>query len=283
MRIVDAHCHPYNVDDEAWGIPPFKVDRLLDMLDGPYHLDGEEVSIDQAIVQPMPGTTCWQKGMATGQEAIDNYMAYNREIIAEYPDRLIGNFIYNPRFGVEEGVQEFRRHVEDHNHQVLKLHAALHNYKPERSEDWLHPVFEAAADLDVTVMAHTGDPPYSNPAQFYPLAETFPEVDLIIAHFGVQSGASYMYDAAHMARKLDNVYVETGWAHQTRLVEFVDRMGPENFIFATDSPPHEPGVWLKMVENLMLEPPQGMGLDREGLQKILYDNIAELVDLPDPS
>lgn len=101
MRICDAHCHPYEVDDEAWGIPPFTVDKLFEIMDGPHYFDGEEVSVDVAIVQPMPGTTCWKKGMATGREAIDEYMAYNRKIIAENPDRLVGNFIYNPRFGVE--------------------------------------------------------------------------------------------------------------------------------------------------------------------------------------
>jgi predicted TIM-barrel fold metal-dependent hydrolase len=92
-----------------------------------------------------------------------------------------------------------------------------------------------------------------------------------------------MYDAANMARQFDNVYVEVGWAHQTRLADFVDELGAENFIFATDSPPHEPGIWLRMLGSLMLDPPIGIGLDRDSLEQILYENVAEIVDLPDPS
>lgn len=281
--IVDIHTHPSDAVDEAWGWQGdsyCSAERLLSLLDGPYEVNGEERRIEYAFVMPSPGKTVLTDGMETGRSGISNYQRYNREIIDEYPDRFVGTFIYNPRFGVEAGVEEFERHVTDHKHRMLKLHSLMHTYKPDRgAEMWLFPILEKAAELDVPVLMHTGDPPFSNPTQFHRVIEAFPSITFIIAHFGVQSGASYVYDAYNMARQNDNVLIETGWGHQPRLIEFVDKLGPEKFVFGTDSPPHEPGVWLRMVENLRRDPPIGCSLDPEGVEKILGGNILEIVDV----
>jgi len=279
--IIDIHAHPTNFVDKAWrhGGEPFTAERLIKMMDGPFIINGKKRSIDYSFVQPPPGNTVWIDGMMGGTEGIRNYMSYIREIVKKYPDRLIGCFTYNPRFGVEKGVTEFERHVKENGFRMLKIHSNMHAYRPDRATDWIFPAIEKAAKLNVPVLIHTGDSPYAIPSQFYPVVDHFPDAKLIISHFGIQTGASYVFDAAWMAKKNDNVWVETGWCFQSRLVEFAELLGPEKMIFGTDSPPNEPGVWLKMLEVLTWDYPQGCKMKEEDLEKIMGNNIAEMVGL----
>jgi predicted TIM-barrel fold metal-dependent hydrolase len=279
--IVDIHCHPTNVVDRAWrhGGTPFTGERLIKLLDGPFRVCGKDRRIDYAFVQPPPGNTVWTNGMRGGRDGVSDYMAYMRELVKKYPDRLIGCFTYNPRFGVEEGVAEFERHVKEFGFKMLKLHANMHAYRPDRATDLIFPVVEKAAKFKVPVLLHTGDGPYSIPSQFYPLVDRFPDAKIIIGHFGIQTGAAYCFDAAWMTKKNDNVLVESGWCFQSRIVEFAELLGPEKIVFGTDSPPNEPGVWIRMLEVLTWDYPQGMNLKEEDLEKMLGDNIAKLTGL----
>ncbi len=279
--IIDTHMHPTNYVDKAWrhGGEPFTAERLIKMMDGPFPICGKERRIDYGFVQPPPGNTVWSNGMAGGAEGVRNYMAYIREIVKKYPDRLIGCFTYNPRFGVEEGVSEFERHVKENGFKMLKIHSNMHAYRPDRATDWIFPAVEKAAKLKVPVLIHTGDPPYSIPSQFYPVIDRFPDAKIIISHFGVQTGASYIFEAAWITKKNDNVWVETGWCFQSRLVEFAELLGPEKMVFGTDSPPNEPSVWLRMLEVLSWDYPQGMRMKEEDLEKIFGNNVAKMVGL----
>lgn len=279
--IIDIHTHPTNIIDKAWkhGGTPFTAERLLKLMDGPFTISGKTRRVDVSIVQPPPGNTVWINGLGGGAAGIRKYMAYIREMVDKYPDRLIGCFTYNPRFGVEEGVSEFERHIKENGFKMLKIHSNMHAYRPDRATEWIFPVVEKAARLKVPILIHTGDPPYSIPSQFYPVIDHFPDAKIILAHFGIQTGASYTFEAAWIAKKNENVFVETGWCFQSRLVEFAELLGPEKLIFGTDSPPNEPGVWLRMLEVLTWDYPQGMRMNEEDLEKIMGNNIAEMIGL----
>jgi hypothetical protein len=279
--IIDIHCHPTNNIDKAWrhGGEPFTTERLIKMLDGPYSVGGRQRRIDYGVIQPPPGNTVWTDGMKGGAEGIRNYMAYCRESVEKYPDRLIGCFVYNPRFGVEAGVEEFERHVKENGFKMAKLHTNLHAYRPDRALDWIFPICEKAAELNIPILMHTGDGPYSIPTQFYPVIEEFRKANFIIAHFGVQTGGVYCFEAAWMVKHNPNVYVETGWCLQSRLVEFADLLPRERLIFGTDTPPNEPGVWIRMLDVLTWDYPQGCNMGEEDLESILGNNAAKLMGL----
>lgn len=279
---IDVHCHPTNCPDQAWahgGSDPFTAEKLIKLLDGPFTVCGKERKIEYAVVQPPPGNTVWINGQPGGKEGIRNYMAYIREIVKKYPDRLIGCFNYNPRFGVEECVSELIRHVKENGFKMIKIHSNFHSYRPDRRTDWLFPAAETAGKLKIPVMIHTGDPPFSIPSQFYPVIDRFPDVTFILAHFGNQMGVNYMYDAAWMTKKSDNVLVETGWCWPAALVEFAELLGPEKMILGSDSPPNEPWSWVRMVEVLTWNYPQGCNMKEEDMEKILGDNIAPILGL----
>ncbi|MDB5730968.1 MAG: amidohydrolase 2, partial [Variovorax sp.] len=53
--------------------------------------------------------------------------------------------------------------------------------------------------------------------------------------------------------------------------------------FGTDTPPNEPGMWLRLHEVLCHEPPQGLSLDEDTLEDYLGNNLARMIGLePSP-
>ena len=58
---------------------------------------------------------------------------------------------------------------------------------------------------------------------FYPVIREFPMVNFIIGHFGIQTGGNYSFEAFWMAMDTPNVYCESGWCFQSRIVEFAKR------------------------------------------------------------
>jgi 2-amino-4-hydroxy-6-hydroxymethyldihydropteridine diphosphokinase len=76
------------------------------MMDGPYMINGKPRRIDMGFIQPPPGNTGYRDGNRMGREGIRDYMAYITELTQKYPDRFIGNFTYNPRWGPENGAAE---------------------------------------------------------------------------------------------------------------------------------------------------------------------------------
>ncbi len=137
-------------------------------------------------------------------------MAYIAELTQKYPDRFIGNFTYNPRWGPENGAAELEFHVKEYGFKMLKLHANMHGYRPDRALDWLRPAMKICAKYNVVVLIHTGDGPYTIPTMFYPIIREFPMVNFIIGHFGIQTGGNYSFEAFWMAMDTPNVYCRIG-------------------------------------------------------------------------
>lgn len=85
-------------------------------------------------------------------------------------------------------------------------------YRPFYADDSLyHPVYELAAEHDLTVAFHTGDTAnptgrlrFSHPLTVDEVAVRYPQLRLVLCHFG----NPWMLDAAEVAKKNPNVYVE---------------------------------------------------------------------------
>ncbi|WP_460520188.1 amidohydrolase family protein [Humibacter antri] len=284
--IIDTHVHPTNLVDQAWRHTgePFTGERAMVMMDGPFMVNGKPRRVDIACAMPPPGNTQWKEGDKSGREGIRNYQAHVSYLVQNYPDRFIGNFIYNPRFGPENGAEELRFHVQEYGYKMMKLHANMHSYRPDRALDWLRPALKVCDELGVIVLLHTGDGPYSIPTQFYPIIREFPNVKFIIGHFGVQTGGVYCFEAFWMIQDSPNVYGESGWLLQSRIVEFAKDMKKSRLVYGTDSPPNEPGMWMRELEVLGHEPPQGLNTSEDDLEGYLGNNMAKLLGLqPTPA
>ncbi|WP_144139453.1 amidohydrolase family protein [Paraburkholderia sp. BCC1884] len=281
--IIDTSCYPTNLVDLAWRHDgePFSGERLIEVMDGPYTINGKPRRIDKAFIQPPQGNTIytWTDGNRSGRESIDDYMAYTVEMTQKYPDRLIGCFVYNPRCGPENGAEAIEFYAKEHGFKMVQLQANMHAYRPDRALDWLRPALRKCADLGLLVKLHTGDGPYSIPSEWYPLIREFPSVNFIMAHFGVQTGGVYCFEPYQMALDTPNVYCESSWCLQSRIVEFAKVLPTHKILYGSDTPPNEPGMWLRLLEVLCHEPPQGLNLDEDTLEEYLGNNLARMIGL----
>ena len=285
--IIDASCYPTNLVDLAWRHDgePFTGERLIKMMDGPYTVCGKPRRVDKAFIQPPQGNTIYTDGIhdQAGVAGIREYMAYTVEMAQKYPERFLGCFVYNPRYGVDNGVKELERHVKELGFKMVQFQANMHAYRPDRAKDWVRPALKKCADLGVLVKLHTGDGPYCIPTEWVPMIKEFPSVNFIMAHFGVQTGGVYVFEPFQWAMELPNVYCESGWCLQSRIVEFAKDLPKHKILFGTDTPPNEPGMWIRLLEVLCMEPPQGLNLDEDSLEDYLGNNLARMIGLkPSP-
>ena len=128
--IIDLSCYPTDLVDLAWRHdgPPFTGDKLLKMMDGPYYVNGKPRRVDMAFIQPPQGNTIYTHEIMDleGKAAIRQYMGYTEKMVTEHPDRFLGCFVYNPRYGVQNGVDEIERYAKEFDFKMVQLQANMH-------------------------------------------------------------------------------------------------------------------------------------------------------------
>ncbi len=270
--VIDTHVHLYDIHEPSWNSPPFAGDDLIKVMDGPFYLFGEKRRVDIALAQPTPGVTILKDWDFQKQHECVV------QAVRKYPDRVIGVMMINPHFGVDEALLELERLVRDEGFRAVKLHPAFHRFFPNKSRHFTDPIMKKARELNLTVIIHTGEPPYSVPAQVVPLAENYPDVNIMLAHMGIQ-WISYSADAINVAYHYKNVYLQIDWAPLNRLKEAVDTLGVDRLLLASDSPYTDIGGYFRLMEVLTMNPPLGMNLTRQDIDKILGENCASLMGL----
>lgn len=279
--IIDALTHISTGPDEVigWG-PKFTAEDLIAVMDAPRKVLGEPARVDKAIAFPALGLT-----VPTSRLSFKDQHAYVLESVDKYPDRLIGGVVLHARLWSDEVAKQLEDMVRNHNFRMLYIHPSLHKYwlpivtpsEGEGSKQLLSPLFEAARDLQIPVLIHSGEQPYSMPGSVDFVAGEYSDVDMIIAHMGTQ-GEMLALEALLMAELHDNVYVETSYAMGHMMIEGAHRIGVERMIFGSNTPPLEPTQQLMMVEeSLTYSPPIGMGMSAEDTRKILGTNLAKMI------
>lgn len=266
--ILDGHVH-IGQKDPVWGKAAFDGDDLIALMDEPITVLGQPSRVDRAAAMPRLGVTTLPDLSFEEQHRVVI------DAVAKYPDRLVGNFVLNPRLGLDEGIATLRKLVGEGTFRMVKLHPTMHHYWPQERE-LTYPIFEEAKALGIPVLVHTGEPPYSVPALLDVVASDHPDVTIIIGHFGTQK-ICYADDAINVARHNPNVLLETGWGPLPRVIEGVRALGPERLVFGSDSPPQDIFSQLRVVECLHRKPPLGVGLSEEDVYAILGGTLARLL------
>jgi predicted TIM-barrel fold metal-dependent hydrolase len=268
VPIVDGHVHIGEGELEPGRPGSLEAHMLLTLMDGPFHLLGEERRIDHVLAQP-------NIFMTREGDPWDHHR-YVAESAAAHPDRITGCFVVNPLLPVDRTLEVLTDVIENHGFRGIKLHPMGHGYAPARMRDRLEPVFEIAATHDLPVIVHQGDPPYSHPTQFAPLAEEFSNVRFILAHLGTQR-VVMAPEAIYVATKIDNIYLETGWGALPRIKEALAVLDPGRLVFASDCPIQEMGSQLRVLEVLTWDPPIGIGLAHDDLDRMMGGTIWSLM------
>jgi len=124
------------------------------------------------------------------------------------------------------------------------------------------------------ILMHAGDPryDYSHPKRIRNLALTFPDTQIIAAHFG---GWSQWPEAIESLAGLPNLYVDTSsslpFMQVDEILRLIDAFGIDRILFGSDYPMWQPADEIQLIEAL--------GLTESEKYAIFWDNSARLLGL----
>ena len=191
---------------------------------------------------------------------------YILKVVEAHPDRFVGAGVIDPSWG-DEAVRELHRFV-DAGLRVVKMRfTSMHYHANNRAGQRM---FTEIEKLGVLPVIHSDWTHFSNPLVLGDLAMMFPGVKAVMQHFG-----EYLsYDALSVAKKADNLYVDTSaLAHPKNVVRFIEEVSPDRVMYASDTVGLRGGLQPQDALNriLCLELPPEHG------EKVLGGNAAALL------
>ncbi len=174
----------------GWQMPPVEPEKLAE--DWIHSLDRYSVA-RAALMASLPGD----------EESVS-------VAARKYPDRFFAYAMVNPRAWNPAGLEAIK---------TVCLFPAMHAYSVQ--DDCVRPVFEWAQKHNRSVFVHCGvltvgvrarlglpspyDMRFSNPIDLHAMALKYPEVPIVVPHFG----AGYFREALMLADLCPNVYLDT--------------------------------------------------------------------------
>lgn len=190
-----------------------------------------------------------------------------REAVRKFPDKLLGCYWPNPHN--VDAVEKVRTALGEWGFKGIKLHPLFQAFLP--NDDIVHPIAEEARKAKVPILIHTGHSPFSLPWSVGELAETFPDVKIVMLHMGDGHGV-YMEAAINVAKKMDNIYLETSrMPNGSKIKEAMDVVGRDRVMYGTDIPFGDPVVEIVKATAL--------GLSDEDFELYFYQNAKNLLNV----
>lgn len=151
----------------------------------------------------------------------------------------------------------------------IKIHPHAHQYEiRELGPD----IFAFAAGRKAVVLTHSGDIG-SYPEDFVPLANRYPEVQLILAHLGNSDDGSVTRQVQAIQHgRNGNLWVDTSSARSmySGLIEWaVEQISHDRILFGSDTPLYWAGAQKARIETA--------DIDETAKRAILYGNAAALL------
>lgn len=236
--VIDFHIHPVYYDhfyvestlkwfkemhsDKDW-------DRFYSDFADPGHFQNflKENGIDYAVIMAdlCPAVT----GVCSNEYLLD---------FCRDQDRLIPFASINPYLTVHTG-KELKR-LAAKGFRGVKLYPTYQHYYP--SDRSLYPLYQAAEDLKLPVMVHTGSSvfkgaklKYGDPLYLDEVAVDFPDLKLILVH----SGRGFWYERAFLLARLhENTYMELAGLPPHKLLDYFPELEriADKVIFGSDWP-----------------------------------------------
>jgi len=153
---------------------------------------------------------------------------YVRKMVEKYPDRLIMAPVIDVSWG-DKAIQEMHRFF-DAGYPIMKLRFTSYRF---------HANCKAGQKAFAEIEKHEGLPVvhsdwtnFSNPLVIADLARMFPDMKMVIQHFG-----EYMSrDGLSVAKKDDNIYVDTSaLVHPKNVIKFIKEVSPDRIMMASDT------------------------------------------------
>ena len=191
----------------------------------------DAAGVDKAVVVGVDAET-------TFSYKVSNDAVYHA--VQESNGRLIGFAGVDPHKG-KLALKELERAVDELGLKGLKLMPHLHMLNP--NDPKMYPIYELAQELRIPVLFHTGTQfhartkiKYCKPIDIDDIAIDFPDLKLIIAHFGYP----WYEEALAVVRRNENVFFNiAGWSPKyipPVVVQQMNSILSDKVLFGTDFP-----------------------------------------------
>ncbi len=232
-EIIDAHIHPFIRQENS--IAPFGHPETLEDFTAELKKIGTDRACGSVIVRKNPCT--WEDIRCVNDTVL--------EIAARYPGFYIPGIHVHGGY-VEESVQELRRMAAQGVRWIGELVPYIMGTEDLNSAGNME-IMATAAELGMTVNLHWGVP-----AEVEKVANSFPELNIVLAHPGDLGEAVRRID---MIAGLPNVSLDfsgTGLFRWNLLRYTINRLGADRVLYGSDFPICSPGVNLygALCENL---------------------------------
>jgi predicted TIM-barrel fold metal-dependent hydrolase len=205
--MIDFHTHPLLVQEMFEREPDlqriardvFYIRNRPQPLET-FLLELDVSGLDRAVLLPIDASTT--RGC----------QIYSNELIAELcemSDRFVGFASVDPHR--ESAADDLEHAVRDLGLRGLKLSPPTQEFYPNNAE-LAYPVYEKAQGLGIPIVFHAGmswEPraraKYGQPIHLEDVAYDFPDLNIVIAHFGWP----WVLEAVMLALKYPNVYIDT--------------------------------------------------------------------------
>lgn len=198
--------------------------------------------------------------------ALPNELTLNA--VKQYPDKLVGLVWINPYDG-DKAMKNIDQAINRWNFKGIKMHPLLDAYLPD--QEIVRPIMDQARKYQIPVLFHCGHPPWSLPWHFGNLADTYPDVTIILGHMG-HGHIVYINAAIEVAEKHENILLETSaMPMQSKIKEAVAKVGDDKVMYGSDMPFGHPAFEIKKVEVA--------GLTKKQLNLVLEENARKIFRL----
>jgi len=280
MKAIDIHVHPWTREFmerneciryavEFFKIPPERIPNSIEDLVA----DMDEAGVETSVI-------LGQDVRSSSKSEFKNYTLPNEElkkIVDKHPDRFIAFGSVDPR--KDHALAKLKTMALDYGFKGLKIHCDASEIYPNDPE--LYPIYEKCVEYGLVVLHHTGTTglgyckiKYGRPLDLDDVAQDFPDLKLICAHFGWP----WAEECFAVATRNRNVYVDiSGWLARyfpPLLVTYMNGLLKEKMLFGTDYPMIRTPAWMKDYDEFC-RPKLKIGVS----EKILYENARSLLKL----
>jgi predicted TIM-barrel fold metal-dependent hydrolase len=191
---------------------------------------------------------------------------YIMKVSEEFPDRFVGAGVIDPSWG-EKAVQELHRFV-DGGLRVVKIRFSSMHFHANCAA--AQEMLAEIEKLGVMPVIHSDWTHYSNPLVIGDLAMMFPDVKIVMQHFGEYLSR----DAISVAKKADNLYVDTSaLVHPKSVAKFIEEIDSDRVMYASDTLSVRGGLQPQDALNRIL----CLNLPSDQEEKVLGDNAVNLL------